>query len=49
MPHSDEIPVPNPLKNMQNSSESEFERSATEGEYYQEEICDDAPKLFSQT
>ena len=47
--HCDEIPVPNPPADMQSSSESEFERRATEGEYYQEEINDNAPKLFSQT
>ena len=42
MPHCDEISVPYPPEDMQSSSESE--RSATEGEYYQEEIYDDAPQ-----
>ncbi|CAK8672735.1 unnamed protein product [Clavelina lepadiformis] len=47
VPHCDEIPVPNPLTEMQSSSESE--RSAGDGEHYQEGINDDSPKLFSQT
>ena len=34
---------------MPSFSESESKRSATEGEYYQKEINDYAPKLFSQT
>ena len=35
MPHCDEILVSNPPADMQNLSESESDKSGTEGEYYE--------------
>ena len=45
-PHCDEIPVPNPLAEMQSSLESKSKRIASDGEHYQKEINNDSPKLF---
>ena len=47
MPHCDEIPVPNPPAELQNSSKYESEIIASDAEYCQEEISNGSSKLFS--
>ena len=48
MSHCDEILVLNPPAEMQSSSASKSERTASDGEHYQNKISNKSPKLFSQ-
>ena len=46
--HCDEILVPNPLTEMQSSSESKSKKIASDREHYQNEMSNKSPKLFLQ-